>query len=335
MKKIVWIIAGLILLISTLLLMNHNKTQKEAAEITATSGFATPYEPYQPRREEIPIAGSQSAPILQNVAKVSDTVLTLIHSDSDYQTRLKAMRELGYEIPAQDVDVLLNFLVADIPADAKLRPMAFNSIRNDLYEILLRQKEMPYGLGDLLVNVVNNPKQDSMWRNYCIQFMQPFYEKAKDMEHGGENAGGATAPSATEELQLVRESLWNALEERENSNAGTALLGLDKLSHNHPEFDRKEIDTAMLNLASDDQASVANRITAIRMCGDQGNSHALETARDLAENGDTTMLRCAAIATLGDLGTEDDLVLLETYAFSTEERLQRIAQQALEKLVQK
>lgn len=42
----------------------------------------------------------------------------------------------------------------------------------------------------------------------------------------------------------------------------------------------------------------------------------MEAARNLAENGDTTMLRCAAIATLGELGTEDDLDLLEAYAKS-------------------
>jgi len=77
---------------------------------------------------------------------------------------------------------------------------------------------------------------------------------------------------------------------------------------------------------------VANRITAIRMCGEQGNDQVLDTARDLAQTGDTTMLRCAAIATLGELGTEEDLALLETYAASTDERIQRIAQNSLEKL---
>ena len=91
----------------------------------------------------------------------------------------------------------------------------------------------------------------------------------------------------------------------------------------------------MLDLASDQEASVANRITALRLCGEQGNAQALETARNLAQNGDTTMLRCAAIATLGELGTEEDLALLETYAASTDERIQRIAQRSLDKLDRK
>lgn len=265
----------------------------------------------------------------------SDAVLTLIDPETDYQTRLGAMRKLGYEIPPQDIDALKDFLVADIPSDVKIPRGAYNSIRNDLYEVLLRQKDMPEGLGDLLTGVVNNPDQDGMWRNYCIQFMPEFYAKAKGTtkeESSVNSVASSAAGGERAELQSVRESLWNALGERENSNAGTALLGLDKLSRNHPEFDREQIDAAMLDLASDQEASVANRITALRLCGEQGNTGALETARTLAQNGDTTMLRCAAIATLGELGTEEDLVLLETYAASTDERIQRIAQNSLAKL---
>ena len=281
------------------------------------------------------------------------------------------MRKLGYEIPEQDVAALKDFLVGEIPADVKIPRGAYNSIRNDTYEVLLRQKELPEGMGDLLTDVVNDPDQDGMWRNYCIQFMEPFYERAvgisnieqgmandegerskvgkskvegqsageelttKDTkytkEEGSVNSVASSAAGGENELKAVRESLWNALGERENSNAGTALLGLDKLSRNHAEFDRQEIDAAMVDLAGDDQASVANRITALRMCGERGNVQALETARNLARNGDTTMLRCAAIATLGELGTEEDLALLETYAASTDERIRRIVRNALAK----
>jgi HEAT repeat protein len=207
----------------------------------------------------------------------------------------------------------------------------------------MRQKEMPEGLGNLLIDVVGNSEQDGMWRNYCIQFMPEFYEKAteagnltaKNTEECKEENSVAFSVAGGErsELQEVREALWNALDERDNSNAGTALLGLNKLSRNHSEFDREEIDAAMVDLASDKEASVANRITAIRLCGEQGNDQALETTRDLSQNGDTTMLRCAAIASLGELGTEEDLALLETYAASNDERIQRIAQKSLGKLV--
>jgi len=270
-------------------------------------------------------------------AVVSDAVLTLTDPATDYRTRLDAMGRLGYEIPEQDIEAIKDFLLAGIPGDVKIPRGACNSVRNDLYDMLLRQKTIPEGMGNLLADVVSNPEQDSMWRNYCIQFMPEFYEKhLLQIERQKLNAGSGQesveSVKSTDELSAIHDAMFLALDERDNSNAGTALLGLERLSRNFPEFDREEIDAAMLDLASDDQASVANRITAIRMCGDQGNAQALDTARDLAQNGDTTMLRCAAIATLGELGTEDDLALLETYASSADERIQRIAQNSLEKL---
>ena len=41
---------------------------------------------------------------------------------------------------------------------------------------------------------------------------------------------------------------------------------------NPSEFDRQEIDAAMVDLAGGNYASVANRIKALRMCGEQGNA---------------------------------------------------------------
>jgi len=230
-----------------------------------------------------------------------------------------------------------------MPEDSKLRPRSFNSIRNDALELLLRQKNMPEGMGDLLTSVYSNPDHDDMWRNYCIQFMEPFYERfaAESVGQGVESDRGGMSSSASmgngdvappKELQSIQNTLWDALGERDNSNAGTALLALDKLSRNHAEFDQEQINAAMIDLATDDSASLANRVTALRLCGEQGNVQALDTARNLARNSATTMIRCAAIATLGDLGAEEDRIQLETYATSDNKRIQSIAQHSLEKL---
>jgi hypothetical protein len=321
MKKIVWIVVGCFVVFVLVLLISRNKPQ-DKAEVAPRLQAEQVSENGDKKSDE---SVEEPSPLL------SDAVLTLIDPETDYQTRLGSMRKLGYEIPPHEIDVLMEFLAADIPANVKIPGGAYNSVRNDLYEVLLRQKEMPEGMGSLLVDVVNNPDQDGMWRNYCIQFMQPFYERQFEVESLKSEATSGDVTSS-EELSTVRDTLWNALEERDNSNAGTALLGLDKLSRNHSEFDRKDIDAAILDLASDDQASVANRITAIRMCGESGNAQAVEVARVLAQNGDTTMLRCAAIATLGEIGTEEDLAFLETYAVSDDKRIQNIARRSVAKL---
>jgi hypothetical protein len=338
MKKIVLVFIGMGAAAGLVLLVSRNRTGDESSGRTLDTASVEDNHQAAGHQETKASAQSEALSVAttgmaEPPAPESDAVLTLIHPDSDYQTRLDAMRGLGYEMAPQDVAALMEFLHAPMSADEKLRPRAFNSIRNDALEILLRQKQMPEGMGELLTAVYADPSHDDMWRNYCIQFMEPYYEQlAKDAgpSSGDDMPRGGTRPA--EDLQAIQDTLWSALGERDNSNAGTALLAMDKLSRNHPEFDREQISAAMIDLATDKQAPLANRVTALRLCGEQGHVQALETARDLAQNSDTTMLRCAAIATLGDLGTEEDLVLLEACAASSDRRIQRMARRSLEKL---
>lgn len=251
--------------------------------------------------------------------------------DADYKTRLAAMRELGRDLALQDVEALMAFMRSADVEVTSMRPIELNSIRNDLMEVLLRQNVLPEGLGSLLVGVLGNREHGSMWRNYCLQFMTPYYERRfKDLSTGQPSDTEVTSDG---ELQLVEQAMWQALDERDNSNAGTALLGLNELSEKFPVFDEKQVQAAMVDLAQDAAASEANRITALRLCGEQGHAEALKAARMVAQQGETVVLRCAAIATLGDLGGDEERFLLEEYAVSGEPRIARIAQMALEKMV--
>ncbi|MEN7974137.1 MAG: hypothetical protein ABFR47_09930, partial [Verrucomicrobiota bacterium] len=161
MKKTIWIVIGVVVLIGAGVLIGqrdnheaHEKAESLTTEYTEETELST-----------------EAKPPDKPSPKLSDAVLTLIDPETDYQARLAAMRKLGYEIPQHEIDVLMEFLSADISVDVKIPRGAYNSIRNDLYDVLLRQKNLPEGMGDLLVEVVNNPEQDGMWRNYCIQFM--------------------------------------------------------------------------------------------------------------------------------------------------------------------
>ena len=63
-----------------------------------------------------------------------------------------------------------------------------------------------------------------------------------------------------------------------------------------------------------------------------GKVEALPAARIVSQTGETTMLRMAAIATLGDLGEEQDIDLVETMAASDEKRIATVAESALLRL---
>jgi len=266
--------------------------------------------------------------------ELSEDVKTIIGTDAGYNARMAAMRQLSRDISPEDIEALMEFLGTPTPDGLAMLPIEYNSIKNDVMEILLQQTILPEGIGQMLTDIYNSPEHDEIWRNYSIQFMAPFYEKQSKVLSVKFQAGGESEESAqsVDELKIINETLWSALDERHNSNAGTALLGLDDLSDKYPEFEKSDVQAAMVDLANDNAASEANRITALRLCGQQGHAEALEAARDVAQNGSTTVLRCAAIATLGDLGTTDDRALLEAYAASDDLRIQRIAQTVLQKM---
>lgn len=340
MKKEIWIVLGIVMVGSTVFLIGRNGAQERRSEQAAgsqevsTGGNDVSPVSLLPDDEKSQQVGEGTEQGLQDAGDtianpapaISDAVRTLIGVDADYNARLEAMRNLARDISPEDIAALMEFLGGIIPDGLAMSPIEYNSIRNDVMEILLRQEQLPNGIGQLLTEIYNNPKQDEIWRNYSIQFMAPFYERQSN------KAGGAGSSPANNELKLVEESLWKALDERDNSNAATALLGLDNLSGNFPEFEKSDVQAAMVDLATDDTASEANRITALRLCGQQGHVEALEPARDVAQHGETTLLRCAAIATLGDLGSDEDRDLLEAYAISTDKRIQQIALHSLKKL---
>lgn len=254
-------------------------------------------------------------------------VQIIIDNELDYQVRLGGLRLLGNSISSEDLNELIDFLSTPMPDLIKLSKLEFNGIKNDLMEVLLNQQELPPGLGDMLLAEYDNPEQDSIWRNYCIQFMKPFYEKQANVLGYTYQSSDDEIPS---ELKVIQDALWISLVERENSNAGTALLALIQLSKEYAEIDKESVRMATIDLAKDNSATLANRVTALRLCGNEKNDSILPLARSLALDADSTMLRCAAVATLGDIGSDEDLVLLKSLVASPDERISSVARCALD-----
>ena len=59
--------------------------------------------------------------------------------------------------------------------------------------------------------------------------------------------------------------MFQALDERDSTIAGTSLIGLETLSRTHDEFDREAIVEKASEIALDETASAASRLTALRL----------------------------------------------------------------------
>ncbi|MDF7802198.1 hypothetical protein P4C99_22195, partial [Pontiellaceae bacterium B1224] len=133
--------------------------------------------------------------------------------------------------------------------------------------------------------------------------------------------------------------MFQALEERDSTIAGTSLIGLELLSRTHDEFDREVIVNKASEIAADEAASSASRMTALRLSAGMSNNEqgvsnveVAETARSLAQTGETVLLRSAAIVTLGEVGTSDDRELLESYLLADNRQIAGAAKMALDKM---
>ena len=356
MKKAGLILILLLFLGVTVGLVVRRPAEKRAAPTVVTSRATA-------KAAEIahPESGQQSAPATENKTPpdstpkgpvLSDAVTIILSPESPYILRAQQIKTLGRNLSADDVTALRDFLLLPPAEVQNLKPRALNSIKNDLLEVLMDQKEIPEGLGQQVVDMFNDPTADYMWREYCLQFMQPFYERvaAESRAHEAESTSmpnspmpsvsetprdfGAPSPLLAEQA-LVREALFSALNARDQDLAGTALLGLNRLAKRNGESDQADVLAKAVEIAADPAASARCRLTALRVAAANGSADILPTARELAVNGSTDLLRGAAITTLGDFGSPQDREFLSSIAANGNRQLKAAAQSALAKMEKK
>ena len=354
MKKVIWVLAGIVVVASVLLIGRKGPPESpetEFVESTASHGSDESRRAGGGTAQGLQDAGGtegqtgKSAPL-----ELSDPVKALLGLDGkthNYPSLLSAINDLGEEISANDVAALMEML--NFPNDrfpSKMDSMGINAVKNDVLNKLLCQEQLPVGLGLQMVEMVGNTDHDPVWRDYCIQFMTPFYKRAsKELglttegteEHGGGTSVSSMSSSAAggekDELSAIHDAMFSALDERDATLAGTALIGLELLSRTYQEFDREGIVAKATEIASDEMASPSSRLTALRLAAmTEGSESAVDAARSLAQTGQTVLLRSAAIVTLGELGTPDDRELLESYALADNKQIAAAAKMALKKM---
>ena len=256
--------------------------------------------------------------IAVDTVEVSYTVKLIIGDGerTDYDIRYKAINNLSKSMQLRDVAHFVAFL-SKLPVDDKLKQSALATIKNNLADKLLAQTRFPDGLLEAFVKLVDDPKQGIIWRDYVLQK----YPELLRWLH------------TLEDRKLIIAKLWKMTETKDKTFAGTALLGLMRLSKvNNEEANPEKLGKQALKVADDDTFSLASRITALQVSAMLGERGALPVARRIAGSKGEVMIRVSALAALGILGDYSDIVLLEQYKKGSEYRLRRAAQSALDKI---
>jgi HEAT repeats len=229
-----------------------------------------------------------------------------------YYPRAMAIKRLGKNLTRREVDSIYKFLSHGTAAN--LKPLEINSLKNDLVIVLMKQTRPPIDLGFKLVEMFNNKKNSSIWRDYCVQFMGRWYKKA-----------------TTEEQKQMKKAISSALDEHKNGIAGAALIAL-RSNIGQGEIKPREVRIAAFKVLTAKDTPDYLKLTALQVCAMSKETKVLPIARQILKTSKHVPLKMSAIAAIGILGDGDDVENLNKLAHSTDIRLRIAATSALKKL---
>jgi len=289
--------------------------------------------PFRPTRlPPQPIVESPSLVVPEPKSKLSEAVQTIINGTenrANYNDYRVAMLQLTRKLSDDDISALMDFLNQKATDRSDMRAIEFNGVKNDVLDVLLRQETLPKGIGLQLVEMYNDKSFDTMWRDYCVQFIANYYERRWIYDESSQTVS-KEADAKDAEREVIEAVYWDALKETDTTIAGTALLGLNSLSQQDSTIDRERVSQVAVDLLSNPEVGEPTRITAFSIAASLDNQKALPEARVIAQTGETVTLRMVAIAAIGRLGSVSDIELLNSLSLDSEERIRRIAKSALE-----
>lgn len=304
------------------------------AGVIPSPGMPSPVRPpAMPAATGRPVAvGMTVVPVRRGpVEPPTDRVRRIIDNQAAYRDRLIAIRSLGNDLSQEEGNALLDFLYRNADAQSDLDPLAFNAIKNDVLDALIRTKPMPEGLGAAMIEMYRDLSMDATWRDYCVQHFALYYDEKWPP---GSPAGEAEPSDEAEPEQArILDAFAAAMEERGGTIAGTALIGLAHLAAGHArQVPPARVAAHALAVANDASAGEAARLTALQVCVQTGARGALPAARLLAQTGESVATRLSAVATLGEIGEEQDRELLRSLAADADRRVAAAAGKAATRL---
>ncbi len=236
--------------------------------------------------------------------------------------RQKRVRALGKYLKPDELQALCGFLMEKHDEYSDQRG---HVLKSDLMDALCAQTTPPSDLSQVLAKVYHDKDQNEVIRDYVVQHFSILYERL------AEELANRTVSQKTE-LQGL---LWEAVTETDSSIAGTALLGLNRLTRSQPEFDRNRIGETALKLADDPNASELVRATALQVCAQLQVQAAVSLLMRAAKQQTDTPLRISAIGGLGLVGGKPELEFLQRIANENNPRLQPALTLAMQRVGQR
>lgn len=179
-------------------------------------------------------------------------------------------------------------------------------IRNNMANTLCWQKVPDPDLHLLFIKMLDDEEETPKWRDYCIQFLTECYPSSSDK------------PLIIETIKKYSEG--------DDSKAGTAIL---HLALNGQKVDSK---STLSRLEDPTKTSIHTRTTILAVWGKTKDKSQLPTIRKYATQDKIASLKATAIGTLGLIGEEEDLLIINKALYHTNGRVVLAARAAKKKI---
>jgi hypothetical protein len=270
-----------------------------------------------------PLAKPVAEPAI-SIAMLRQSVAEIIDPKADSATRLRAVRKLPLDLSSDERIPVIDFLRRWQSDD---EDQSGQVLKNDLMDSLVAQRSPALNLADIFIEIYADTNQNNVIRDYAIQHLSMLGERIPD-------APGWDASQVRYKTELILEALWTAAGTH-SSIAGTALMGLARLSETSPSVDRSRLSTTSLQIAADNGANEAARISAIQVCAKLHIVKALPTLVQSTRGDRSVLVRVSAIGALGMIGGRDEADLLKSIAGGTDVRVKPVAETALRRIQQR
>jgi len=234
-----------------------------------------------------------------------------------HQERISALKSVSGELSLVDRGGLSEFLRKRDERD------------NDPWQMALKNSVMDYlcrvgapGIQSILAEIFRDRTQNPVLRDYALQHLAEYAQHRLESGVGSLDAQGNV------------DVLWEAINETDSSIAGTAIMGLYRLSSLDSRFDPERVAQTALTLTQSDTTGDLARTAAIQVCARMNVTGAVPAIRQLAQGGSTIPLQVSSIAALGLLDDQTAAPYLTGIASGNADALKPAAQQALAQLVE-
>lgn len=250
-----------------------------------------------------------------NHATTPSPIVLIANSKKSIRVRVGAVHNLSAHLSSSEIAGLYAFVEAHPDTGENLPALRY--LKNEIFTALRSQSSCPDGLTDVLIGISRDTTQDTVTRDYALQHLALWCDEK--------------AWSKVGEAQRIHATLKN-LAQQTNVLAGTALLGLHRLTVAEQSGEMKEVKALALSMAENNHVPAPARVIGIAICGDAAVTNALPLLENVARNSPILTLRVAAIAALARLDGPRQAALLRSLELDPEPLVQNASESALRRL---